>query len=124
MRESGMDRKMRKEEGSCRSSSQSGVPGGGSSGLQGRSCVCHDQIHIFCDLIIDDGSASSAIACSNAFLEGNLAGQSFVQSIFKALGSSIQCIVGNQLADTDNIGAISSTGLYTAGYHAHNHQKG
>ena len=34
MRESGMDRKMRKEEGSCRSSSQSGVPGGGSSGLQ------------------------------------------------------------------------------------------
>ena len=34
MRESGMDRKMRKEEGSCRSSSQSGVPGGGSSDLQ------------------------------------------------------------------------------------------
>ena len=79
------------------------ITGCGGGCLQCGGCVCQHQVHALGNKAVHDGCAGCGIAGCVLLIELHLIAQSLHQSVFKALGCSVQCHVGRQLADANQI---------------------
>ena len=75
--------------------------GGRLRSLQGRSGVCHDQIHTSRNKAVGNGSAGCRIALCVLEIESNILTERCGQSIFKTLSGGIQSGMLHQLADAN-----------------------